>query len=293
MVSEIQYIPMQLTNLLDKNKYPNIIEYSHNLRKLLVRSSTDYEMLKKDKRFNVLEGNLFEEMLFMEDEKFKMIRGKKNIFENTQAIADSYNRLIKNERVLGETCGLPASGKSTFISKYFSHIKINYDYEWCEFYNLHSSDYDNCDEIKNNFEMRSKLIRDRFEDSITERFKKNSILIDGAYNTTAMRLENIKRIKEYESKVICFVFDADIKKCYERMENRRIEFNNESKNKDSVEQVYHLSSLVYFLLNYKSPINNDLCVENGIDLALAVNIDGEITSAYPKEKYVAFMLNCK
>lgn len=288
MVSEIQYIPVQLTDSLDKNKYPRIIEYSHNLRKLLLRSSTDYEALKKDERFSALEGNLLEEMLSLEDEKFKMIRGKRNIFESTKAVADLYNNLIKNERVLGETCGLPGSGKSTFISKYFPLLRINYDYEWCEFYNLHISDYDGCDDADT-----SKWLRERFEDTITGRLKKGSIIIDGVYNTAIVRSYNIDRIKECNSDIACFVFDADVKKCYERMQSRRKEFDYDSKDKkkDLVGQVYHLSSLVYFLLSYESPISNDLSVEKGIDLALTVNIDGEITSAYPKERYDSLMKN--
>ncbi|MDD4353916.1 MAG: AAA family ATPase [Candidatus Nanoarchaeia archaeon] len=272
MVMEIQFIPERLTENLDKVKYSCLLEYCKNLNGQLVSSKVKYEDLKADKVFNTLDSGLLEELLKIEEEKFGNIRQESNIHETTNEVIKTINDYMSHGRILGETCGLPGSGKTTFTSKHFPNNYICIDAEIKKVYENY--DFSNLD--YNESRRRQEGLRNQIEKNITQRLINDSIIIDTLYNLKTYRQENFERIKEYNSTSICFMFDSHSQTCHERMAFRR---------KTSETQVYHLSSLIYFLLSFESPLSKELTPELGIDLILTINKEGTIMSGYPYENY--------
>jgi predicted kinase len=261
---------------LDEKEYPYLINYCRRNNENRLKEYKMPDIPKGQSTLNKfcyallkIDDGLLNEIQKIEDEKFSIFKKEPNLDEKTQDIVNILTKYAEKNRILGETCGLPGTGKSHFVSKYFPNMSVSMDSEFMKF-------YDQFDKSERVSGMADIMIRKYVRYCITEKLKNGeSMILDSVSNTKKYREDNLCEIKNYDS-VMLFLFDSHCQTCYERMQNRE---------KLSPGQVSYLSELVYFLLDFESPLNKDLTPEKGIDLILAVNTQGEIKSAYPLENY--------
>ena len=267
-----EYIPKYLINTLNKNDCPHLIEYFQINNEQAFNSKTD----NKYEKTTTIDERILKEIIQIEDEKFKNIRQESNLNEETKDITRILKEYLQHNKILGLTAGLPGSGKSSFIKKHFPNNHISLDEELNKYEHL----YQKATEDDKRTGRLEDSIHYKIQQEIDERLKQESIIIDSLCNTKNKRHDYRSRHDRigyhHNYQVICFLFDSQCQTCYERMQTRK---------KDPPEQIYHLSSLIYSLLEFETPLNNDLTPEKGLDLILTVDINGTIKSAHPLETY--------
>ena len=272
MKDGLEYIPKELINTLSKDKYPNLIEYCQIINEQIWN---DKIKNKYENTAQTIDERILEEMLQIENEKFKNIRQEANLTDDTNEIIRTIKNYSKNNKTLIITSGLPGSGKSHFVKKHFPDNHVNMDDELNKLANLYEKATEG-DKITGRLE---NYINSQIEKEIGKKLRKESIIIDSVNSTKKERQEKYNQYNKNDyqyNKRICFLFDSQSQTCYERMQIRK---------KDPPTQIYHLSSLIYFLLRFESPLKNDLKPEIGLDLILTTDTKGDIKSAYPIETY--------
>lgn len=268
----LEYIPKELINSLNKDKHPKLIEYCQIINEQIWNDKIEN---KYENTAQTIDERILREMQQIENEKLKNIRQEANLIDSTKEVMETINEYIKNNKTLIITSGLPGSGKSHFVKKHFPENNVNMDDELNKLAYLYEKATE-ADIITGRLE---NYINNQIEKEIGKKLKKESIIIDSVNSTKKERQEKYKQYNKNDyqyNERICFLFDSESQTCYERMQTRK---------KDPPTQIHHLSSLIYFLLRFESPLKNDLTPEGGLDLILTIDTKGDVKSAHPIETY--------
>ncbi|MDD2678306.1 MAG: AAA family ATPase [Candidatus Nanoarchaeia archaeon] len=203
--------------------------------------------------------NLLKELLQIEHEKFHAIRGESNINADTGEVMALLSNYLKCTCYGGLECltvGLPGSGKTTFVKKYFpEELIFNYDKECAEAYEREKDWVNGGLYYKRSVELSLRCI-----------LREKSVVIDSPAVTPKDR-----ELRGEHKGRFCIIFDTGVETCYNRMRKRH---------KEGGTQVFELSDLVNFLLMLEFPVSKEL---KPLEFSTAFIIDsnGKLSKIYP------------
>lgn len=231
----------------------------------------DYSFVSDDSF--LVSDELFDEVALFEREKFIRYY-KPNVSIDTESAMNHFNDYIKHVYTTVFTIGLPGSGKTSFVRKYFPEDMVFcYDNEVAAYYNSHS--------LEDILYMRQII-----ENDLKFKMSRSSLVVDSTFVRMADRQLLKKNYSDDFSyriddpwsyhNAFALLFDTPVSDCYNRIKKRF---------KEKEGQVYNLYDILRFLISFDNPLSSHLIPEEGIDLVFVINQSGELKSAYPLSRF--------